>query len=62
MDKNEFCIEDSERKIEDMVDFLCKALAKLLAKTGFEIAIEMANVAKARVFFDYFVILVHNMN
>lgn len=50
MDKIDIGIEDSEGKIEDMVDFLYKALTNLVAKIGFEIGIEMAKVSKERVF------------
>jgi len=62
MGNNDISIQDSEGKIEDMVDFLCKALANLVAKIGFEIGIEMVKVTKARVFSNYFVIFVDNMN
>jgi hypothetical protein len=61
MDNIDIGIEDSEEKIEDMVDFLYKALANLVAKIGFEVGIEMAKVAKARVFSNYFEIVVHNL-
>ena len=74
MDNIEISIEDSEGKIEDMVDFLYKALTNLVAKIDFELGIEMARVAKvrlevgidmskvtkARVFSNYFEIVVHN--
>jgi hypothetical protein len=60
-------IEDREGKIEDMVDFLCRAFAKFVAnidfevgiemakvsKVGFEVGIEIPKVAKARVFSNY---------
>jgi hypothetical protein len=68
-------IEDREGKIEDMVDFLCRAFAKFVAKidfevgiemakvskVGFEVGIEMPKVAKARVFSNYLEIVVHNL-
>ena len=53
-------IEDSEETIEDRMDFFCKALANLVAMIGFEVRIEMSKVAKARVFSNYFEIVVHN--
>ena len=37
-------IEDREGNIEDMVDFLCRAFAKFVAKIDFEVGIEMAKV------------------
>jgi hypothetical protein len=69
-------IEDREGKIEDMVDFLCRAFAKFVAKIDFEVGIEMAKVskvgfevgieipkvAKARVFSNYLEIFVHNLD
>ena len=50
----------SDGKIEYMVDFLCKALPNPVSKIGFEIGIEMAKVSKAKVFSNYFEIVVHN--
>jgi hypothetical protein len=69
-------IEDREGKIEDMVDLLCRAFAKFVAKIDFEVGIEMAKVskvgfevgieipkvAKARVFSNYLEIFVHNLD
>lgn len=60
MDNIDIDIEDSEEKIEYMVDFLCKALPNPVFTIGFEIGIEMAKVAKAKVFTNYFEIVVHN--
>ena len=54
-------IKDSEEKNEDMVDFLCRSFANFVAKIGFEFGIEMAKVAKARVFSNYLEIFVHNL-
>ena len=54
-------IEDREGKIEDMVDFLYRAFANFVAKIGFEVGIEMPNVAKARVFSNYLEFVVHNL-
>ena len=75
MDNIDHGIEDRERNIEDMVDFLCRASANFVAKIGFEVGIEMAKVskvgfevgiemskvAKARVFSNYLEIFVHNL-
>ena len=66
-------IEDREGTIEEMVDFLCRAFAKFVAKidfevgiemvkvskVGFEVGIEMSKVSKERVFSNYFYIVVH---
>jgi len=60
MDNIDIGIEDNEGNIEYMVDFLCKALPNPVSKIGFEIGIEMTKVAKAKVFANYFEIIVHN--
>jgi len=52
---------NSMNSIENTVDFFCKALANLVSKIGFEVGIEMAKVAKARVFANYFEFVVHNL-
>ena len=76
MDNIDISIEDSEEKIEDMVDFLYKALSNPVSELGFEVGIEMdkvskvsfevgiemSKVSKVRVFSNYFVIVVHNVN
>ena len=61
MDNIDHGIEDKEGKIEDMVDFLYRAFANFVAKIGFEVGIDMAKVAKARVFSNYLGIVVHNL-
>ena len=61
MDNIDDGIEDREGNIEDMVDFLCRAFANFVSKIGFEVGIEMAKVAKARVFSNYLEIVVHNL-
>ena len=75
MDNLDIGIEYSEGKIEDMVDFLYKALVNPISKIGFKVGIEMAKVSKvgfevgieiskvveARVFSNYFEIIVHNL-
>ena len=43
-----------------MVDLLYKALSNFVSKIYFEVGIEMAKVSKARVFSNYFEIVVHN--
>lgn len=58
MDNIDIGIEHSDGKIEYMMDFLCKALPNPISKNGFEIGIEMAKVAKAKVFSNY---VVHNL-
>ena len=74
MDNIDDGIEDREGKIEDMVDFLCRAFSKFVANIGFEVGIEMAKVSKVgfevwiemskvskeRVFSNYFEIVLHN--
>lgn len=50
-------IEDSDGKIDYMVDFLCQALPNLVSNIDLEIVIEMAKVSKAKVFSNY---VVHN--
>ena len=75
MDNIDHGIEDREGKIEEKVDFLCRAFANFVAKigfevgiemtkvskVGFEVGIEMSKVSKARVFTNYFEIVVHNL-
>ena len=60
MDNIDIGIEDNEENIEDMVDFLCKALANLVSRIDFGVDFEMTKVSKARVFSNYFKIVVHN--
>ena len=60
MDNIDIGIEDGEGKIRYMVDFLCKALPNLVSNICFEIGIDMAKVSKAKVFANYFEIVVHN--
>ena len=75
MDNVDHGIEDREGKIEEIVDFLCRAFANFVAKIGvevgiemakvskvdFEIGIEMAKIAKARVVSNYLEVVVHNL-
>ena len=61
MDSIEIGIEDSEENIEDMVDLFYKARSNLFSKIGFQVGIEMSKVSKARVFVNFFEIVVHNL-
>ena len=58
-DNMELGMEDIEENTEDIVDSSHKFLANLVAKIGFEV--EMANVAKERVFSNYFEMYAHKI-
>ena len=58
MDNIGIGIEGNEKKIEDMVDFFHKSLAKHVSKIGF--GVDMAKVAKEKVCSNYFVIFLYN--
>lgn len=58
-DNMELSMEDIAENIEDIVDGSHNFLANLISKIGF--GVEMANVAKERVCFNYFEMDVHNL-